>query len=94
VEAFGRPAHATGFAIDVDAVAACLPTAVLPELELVVHYEDGLLASALAVVDGHAAGTCELSPCRTLESSLKLAREKGARAVLILEKSGRREVRL
>jgi len=94
VAAFGRPAQATGFAIDVDAVAACLPAAALPALELVVHYEDGLLAPALAAVDGRAAGTCELSPCRTLESTLKLAREKGAGAVLVVEKNGRREVPL
>lgn len=92
VGAFGRPAQATGFAIDVDAVAGCLPSADLPALKLVVHYEDGLLAQALAEVDERAPGTCELSPCRTLESSLNLAREKGAGAVLILSKTGTREV--
>lgn len=92
VGAFGRPAQATGFAIDVDAVAGCLPSADLPALELVVHYEDGLLARALAEVDERAPGTCELSPCRTLESSLNLAREKGARKVLVLSKKGTREV--
>ncbi len=94
VGAFGRPAQATGFAIDVDAVAGCLPSAALPVLESVVHYEDGLLARALAEVDGRAPGSCELSPCRTLESTLKLAREKGACTVLILDENGRREVRL
>lgn len=85
VEAFGRKAEATGFAIDVDAVAGCLPPAVLPALELVVHYESGELARALAVVDERPAGTCELSPCRTLESTLNLAREKGISTVLVLE---------
>lgn len=94
VGAFGRPAQATGFAIDVDAVALCLPSTVLPALELVVHYEDGWLAQALAEVDGHPAGTCEISPCRTLESSLRLAKEKGALLVLVLDESGRREVRV
>jgi len=94
VEAFGRPAQATGFAIDVDAVAGCLPSVKLPALELVVHYEDGQLNKALAAVDGRAAGTCELSPCRTLESTLNLAREKGAGGVLILDENGQREVRI
>ena len=50
-----------------------------------VHYETGELLRALAVVDERPAGTCELSPCRTLESSRNLAREKGASLVLVLE---------
>ena len=45
----------------------------------------GLLAQALAVVDGSPAGSCELSPCRTLDSTMNLAREKGARWVLLLD---------
>lgn len=85
VEMFGRSAEATGFAVDVDAVAGCLPAAAPPQLELVIHYETGELLRALAVVDERPAGTCELSPCRTLESSRNLAREKGASLVLVLE---------
>ena len=92
VEAFGRPAQATGFAVDVDAVASCLPAAVLPELELLVHYGDGELARALGAVDARAPGTAELSPCRALESTLNLAREKGASMVLVLENGTERLV--
>lgn len=92
VEMFGRPAEATGFAVDVDAVASCRPLDRLPKLELVVHYEPGELLRALAVVDGRPEGTCELSPCRTLESTQKLAREKGAGLVLVLEHGAERLV--
>ena len=56
-----------------------------PELETVIHYGPGLLAQALAVVDSRPAGSCELSPCRTLDSTVNLAREKGARQVLLLD---------
>ena len=94
VGAFGRPAPATGFAVDVDAVAACLPPAALPRLELLVHYGDGELAGALAAVDSRGAGVCELSPCRALESTLNLARERGAAAVLVLENGTERRVEL
>lgn len=90
VGAFGREAQATGFAVDVDAVARTLPDIVLPALRIVVHYEPGYLAQALEIVDSRPAGTCELSPCRTLESSLNLARDKGAEAVLVLDKDGER----
>ena len=84
MEQFGRRAEATGFAVDVDAVGACLVVET-PALETVIHYGPGLLAQALAVVDGSPAGSCELSPCRTLDSTMNLAREKGARRVLLLD---------
>ena len=92
VEVFGREAQATGFAVDVDAVARTLPETPLPALRYVVHYEPGYLAQALEAVDGRPAGTCELSPCRTLESSQNMAREKGAEAVLVYDKNGERVV--
>ncbi len=89
MEQFGRKAEATGFAIDVDAVGACL-TVETPKLEAVIHYGPGLLSRALAVVDSRPAGSCELSPCRTLDSTMNLAREKGAVRVLLLEAEGER----
>ena len=92
VGAFGRPAQATGFAVDVDAVAACLPAAVSAGLEMLIHYGDGEFAKALAVLDVREPGSCELSPCRALESTLSLAREKGAAVVLVLENGGERLV--
>ena len=89
VGAFGRDAQAIGFAVDVDAVGACL-TLEAPKLETVIHYGPGLLARALAAADSRPAGSCELSPCRTLESTMNLAREKGAARVLVLEDGGER----
>ena len=50
------------------------------------------LDRALAAVDSRAAGTCELSPCGSLEDSVALAREKGAARVLVLEAGGERMV--
>lgn len=90
VGVFGREAQATGFAVDVDAVARTLPELTLPALRTVVHFEPGYLAQALEAVDSRPAGTCELSPCRTLTSTLNLAREKGAQNVLIFDKDGER----
>ena len=92
VEVFGREAQATGFAVDVDAVAGTLPETAPPALACVVHYEPGFLAQALEAVDSRPAGSCELSPCRTLESSKNLARDKGAQAVLVFDQLGERMV--
>ena len=89
MEQFGRRAEATGFAVDVDTVGACL-TVEAPKLETVIHYGLDRLAQALAVVDGRPAGSCELSPCRTLDSTVNLAREKGAARVLVLDGEGER----
>ena len=90
VEVFGREAQATGFAVDVDAVARTLPETALPVLRTVVHYEPGYLAQALEAVDSRPTGTCELSPCRTLVSTRNLAREKGVQSILIFDKDGER----
>ena len=92
VEFFGRKAQATGFSVDVDAVAHTLPESTLPKLRVLVHYEPGYLAQALETVDSRPAGTCELSPCQTIELSLALAAEKGVHELLILDKDGERMV--
>ncbi|MBR1780195.1 MAG: ATP phosphoribosyltransferase regulatory subunit [Oscillospiraceae bacterium] len=92
--AFGRPAQATGFGVDVDAVAACLPEAESVRPEVVIHYELDRLARALEIVDSMPRGRSELSPCHTLESTLNLAREKGIPQVLILDENGERTVEL
>ena len=46
MEQFGRRAEAIGFAVDVDAVGACLDVET-PKLKTVIHYGPGLLARAL-----------------------------------------------
>lgn len=89
VELFGRRAEATGFAVDVDAVGGCLEVEV-PQLRTVIHYESGYLGRALEVMDRLPGGTCELSTCRTLSSTMNLAKEKGALQVLCLDDSGER----
>ena len=94
VGVFGREAQATGFAVDVDAMARTLPEAAPSALDTVVHYAPGYLAKALEAVDSRPAGTCELSPCRTLESSCSLAREKGAKTVLVFDVTGERVVKV
>lgn len=92
LEAFGRPAQATGFAVDVDAVAACLPDVPDPVVDTVVYYELSQLSRAIAEVDRRPDGTCELSPCASLELTLALAREKGIPHVLVLDSQGERTV--
>jgi ATP phosphoribosyltransferase regulatory subunit len=79
---FGHPAHAIGFAVNVDSVARCLPEVELPGVQAVIHFEADSLRQALALVDGAPAGAYQLSPCNKLGSTLNLAREKGIHQVL------------
>lgn len=92
LEAFGRPAQAIGFAVDVDAVAACLPEAESPVVDTVIYYELNRLSRAIEVVDARPRGTCELSPYGSLELTLALAREKGIPYVLVLDGGAERTV--
>lgn len=89
---FGRPAQATGFAVDVDALASCLPKAELPQVQTVVHYEPELLGWALSIVDHLPAGTCQLSPCMRLEGTMNMAKEHGVTTVIVVDDKGQREV--
>lgn len=90
--AFGRPAEAIGFAIDVDAVVSCLPRQEKPPVSTVIHYEAKYLGRALELIDEMPYGSSELSPCARLESTLNLAREKGIKTVIVLDEEGQREV--
>ena len=55
-------------------------------------YELSQLSRAIAEVDRRPDGTCELSPCASLELTLALAREKGIPHVLVLDSQGERTV--
>lgn len=89
---FGRPAQATGFAVNVDVVAGCMPQREEPKVQAVIHYPNELIGKALALVDNRPQGSCELSPCAQLDSTFQLAREKGISTVLILSENGLEEV--
>ncbi|MCD8144312.1 MAG: ATP phosphoribosyltransferase regulatory subunit [Oscillospiraceae bacterium] len=92
VSNFGREAHAIGFAVNVDAVARCLPPVELPVPEAVVHFAPEYLRDALNLIDSHPAGAWQLSPCNRVESSLNLAREKGIGKVIVVDENGQREL--
>ena len=91
MEKFGRSAPATGFAIDVDGVAAALPEAEQKPAEKLVHYEIGRLAAAMALQQAAPEGAVELSCCATVEGSRALARKKGIAALVILTAGGMTE---
>lgn len=91
--AFGPDTPATGFAVDVDAVAGCLPTVETLPVEGLVHFSSGCLAQALAAID-RGEGKLELSPMDTLEQTRLLAQAKGAEYVLLVEPDGERRVSL
>lgn len=94
LSAFGQSRPATGFAVYVDDLAACLPPTETPELKTLVHFDPQCLSQALDIVDSGPNGEIQLSPCETETESLELAREKGAHTLTVLTADGRREVAL
>lgn len=92
LEAFGRPAQATGFAVNVDAVAACLPDAEMIKPDTLIYYELDQLAAAIAKLDELPNGTAELSTCASLEAALAQADEKNMKKVLVFDQQGERTV--
>lgn len=88
--AFGPDTPATGFAVDVDAVAGCLPPAEPIRPNLLIHYDPESLSAALAALDAAPPGTAQLSPCATPEESRALARSKGILTLLLLDGAGER----
>lgn len=91
---FGRPAQATGFAVNVDEVARCMPETEPAQLQYVIHYAGAQIGTALKLAESFQSGICELSPCSRLESTYQLAREKGVSKVLILKGDSVEEVTL
>ena len=94
MEKFGRNAPATGFAIDVDGVAAALPEPEQKPACKLVHYEIGQLAAAMALQKAAPEGTVELSCCATVADSRALAEKKGIAALVILTENGMTEERI
>ncbi len=92
LEAFGRPAQATGFAVNVDAVAACLPDTEMTKPDTLIYYELDQLAAAVAKLDELPNGTAELSTCASLEAAIAQAGERGMKQVLVLDQQGERTV--
>ena len=58
---------------------------VLHKPQQLIHYESDRLREALSCVESSVQGTCELSPCETLEETIALAKEKGISQIVILE---------
>lgn len=88
---FGSDAPATGFAVDIDAVAGCLPSIESQPITLFIHYDPNYLSQALRALDTISPlGAAQLSPCATLEESRLLARHRGAKTLLIIDSEGER----
>lgn len=90
IGAFGREMPATGFAIDTDTVAACLPGVPREPTEELLWFSPGTMPQALGYMESRPEGRCALSTEETLEKSLALAAKKGIPTVVCFEDAVRR----
>ena len=91
MEHFGRPAPATGFAVDVDGVAGALQEEEQNTARCLIHYEPGCLAAAMTLQSQAQPGEMELSCCARVEDSRALAKEKGISVLIHLTENGAEE---
>lgn len=82
---FGAPLPATGFALDVEAVADCLPAPEHQKPETVVYYSLERLGEAGSYAAAQAPGTAMLSCADTPEAARREARELGAKRLVLFE---------
>ena len=91
---FGQDMPATGFALDVEAVAACLPQPEHNPPETVVYYDLRSLGAARKAVEREPAGSAMLSCAGSPEDAIAEARQLGAKRLILVEDGIGREVRL
>ncbi len=91
---FGQDMPATGFALDVEAVASCLELPEHRRPETVVCYSLEALGRARAVVDALPAGTAMLSCAGTLEEAKREAAGLGAVRLILVTEQTEQEVTL
>lgn len=85
----GSDTPATGFAVDIDAVAGCLEQEPVRAPKTLVYYELGCLLQAAAYMD-QSETNCQLSSAGTLEEAVWEARAKGICSVKVFESAGER----
>lgn len=91
---FGQDVPATGFALDVEAVASCLKMPEHRRPETVVYYDLSCLGRARELVGAQPAGTAMLSCAQSPEAAEAEARGLGAVRLILVEDCGEREVYL
>ncbi len=89
---FGQDVPATGFALDVEAVASCLTQPEHKRPETVVYYDLSCLAKAKLYVNRQRAGTTMLSCAQSPVEAEREARALGASRLVLIQECGETEV--
>lgn len=89
---FGQDVPATGFALDVEAVASCLTQPEHKRPETVVYYDLSCLAKAKLYVNRQRAGTTMLSCAQSPAEAEREARALGASRLVLIQECGETEV--
>lgn len=84
IQTFGTDMPANGFAVDIDAIAASLPTSHRSSRTKLIHFDPAHICVAYAYIDSQPAGSCELSPGECVEQSAALARSKGIECLVVI----------
>ena len=91
---FGKEIPATGFGLDVEAVAGCLTGPECAKPETLIWYDLGSLREARAALEELPDQTAMLSSGETPEAAETEAKQLGASRLVLIDAAGKREVQL
>lgn len=91
---FGKEIPATGFGLDVEAVAGCRTPAEHKRPEVLIWYQRDRLKAALEYLNQQPAGTAMLSVSARAEEAVSEAKRLGASRLILMEQDETREVKL
>ena len=91
---FGKEIPATGFGLDVEAVAGCRTPAEHKRPEMLIWYQREQLKAALEYLNQQPAGTAMLSVSARAEEAVSEAKRLGASRLILMEQDETREVKL
>lgn len=94
IRQFGADMPATGFALDVEAVASCLETPEHQRPRTLIWYDLGCLGRARVLLDREPKQTAMLSCAPNAEEAAEEAKGLGAGKLILVEETGEREVAL
>jgi ATP phosphoribosyltransferase regulatory subunit len=86
--AFGAPAAAVGFGVNINAAAACVKKPVMRKPDRLVVYAEGALGLALAHIAETEQGSCELSHLGDTPEAAEAAALRGIETLIVVGKSG------
>jgi len=86
--AFGAPAAAVGFGVNINAAAACVKKPDIRRPDRLIVYAEGMLGAALGYMATAEQGSCQLSHLGDTPEALRAAAERDIGTLVVIDNNG------